>query len=192
MFFLVILSFIICPSLAQAHVIEGVGLTDGLVHPLSGIDHLLAMVAVGIIGVRFGAPTMFLVPVIFLISMCLGIFCGVPTIPPQIVEVGICGSLLFFGAILFAFKKTSLLWTICGVALFAFFHGHSHGEEVFLLQHAATYYSGLIIATALLHLCGIALGVYGKNHLGFERALRYSGAATFVVGLYLMIPNLGM
>lgn len=191
MFFVALLSLIICPAVAQAHVIEGTGLMSGLAHPLTGLDHLLAMVAVGIIGARASTRAMFLIPAIFLGSMFIGICCGPMTILPQIVEIGICSSLLVFGIIIYFNQSIPLVFMASTVAFFAFFHGHSHGEELLIVQNAIPYYFGLIMSTAFLHFSGVTLGVFSRKHLGLQTALHYSGGGMCVTGLYLMIPYLG-
>lgn len=152
---------VLVPVAAQAHTETGLagGFASGFLHPLTGLDHVAAMVAVGLWGAYLGAPAMWLLPVIFPMVMAFGGALGVLGVPLPGVEVCIALSGVLLGlAVLLAARPP--LW-VAGlmVGFFAVFHGHAHGTE---LPHAAnplTYAVGFVVATGLLHLGGIAFGL---------------------------------
>ncbi len=189
---IIVSGILLFPSTLHAHIIPGSGMVDGLIHPLFGIDHLLAMIGVGIMGARIGGISIFLIPATFLFSMIIGICTPFLKIWSPFVEAGISSSLLFFGIYMVIAKNISLLWAIGGTAFFAFFHGHSHGEELLFVTDAAAYYLGLIVMTAILHFSGVMIGVFGKKYLALQKAIRFSGIAMCAFGISLLFPNLLM
>ncbi len=152
---------ILFPSVASAHMETGGigGFSGGFLHPLTGLDHVAAMVAVGLWGAYLGAPAMWLLPVIFPMVMAFGGALGVLGVPLPGVELCIALSAIMLGLAV-AFAARPPLWVASVmVGFFAIFHGHAHGTE---LPHAAnpfTYAAGFVIATGLLHLSGISLGL---------------------------------
>ena len=152
---------LLIPSVADAHTETGTvgGFVSGFLHPLTGLDHIAAMVAVGLWGAYLGAPAMWLLPVIFPMVMAFGGALGVLGVPLPGVETCIALSAIMLGlAVAFALRPP--LW-IAGliVGFFAIFHGHAHGTELPHAANAMTYAVGFVIATGLLHLSGIALGL---------------------------------
>lgn len=190
LFLLSLLSLIALPSALHAHVIEGAGLVSGFTHPILGVDHLLAMVGVGIIGARFDGYPLYTVPAVFVMSMTFGIGSGMVAIWPPLVETGVSSSLLVFACMLGLFRNTPIGWAIGAVAFFAFFHGHAHGEELFVVANPLPYFTGLLLATMLLHLVGVAIGILGKRHLIVERVVQLSTIPMGIVGLTLLLPNI--
>ncbi len=152
---------VLIPSMADAHTETGGigGFVGGFMHPLTGLDHIAAMVAVGLWGAYLGAPAMWLLPVIFPMVMAFGGALGVLGVPLPGVELCIALSAIMLGLAV-AFAARPPLWVASVmVGFFAIFHGHAHGTE---LPHAAnpfTYAVGFVIATGLLHLSGISLGL---------------------------------
>ena len=152
---------VLIPSMADAHTETGSigGFVGGFMHPLTGLDHIAAMVAVGLWGAYLGAPAMWLLPVIFPMVMAFGGALGVLGVPLPGVEFCIALSAIMLGLAV-AFAARPPLWVASVVVgFFAIFHGHAHGTE---LPHAAnpfTYAVGFVIATGLLHLSGISLGL---------------------------------
>lgn len=146
---------------AQAH--TGTGLAGGFIagfeHPLSGPDHLLAMVAVGIWGAFLGRPLVVALPVIFPMMMSVGGILGIENIPFPPVEFGIALSVLLLGlAILGAIRAP--VWAAClVVGLFALFHGYAHGQELPSAADPIGYSAGFVLATGLLHVFGILIGL---------------------------------
>jgi len=188
--FLCVLFLISCPSVLQAHVVSGSGFASGLTHPLFGLDHLFAMVAVGILGVKIGGRAVYLLPMTFLCSMVCGLGSYFLPLWPTFVQIGISSSLLFFGLLVTLTKDIGFTATMCGVAFFAFLHGHSHGDEIFIVQNAAAYFLGLILMTGLLHVGGITLGVLGKKYFSVQKAIQLSGLAMCVAGVLFLLPYL--
>lgn len=145
-----VLPLVLAAAPASAHSVGGSGFADGLAHPLFGLDHLLAMVAVGLWAGRIGGRALWLVPAAFLAAMLMGSLLRVAL---PLVEPGILGSVVILGLLAFAAPKLPL-WLPAGiVALFAVLHGQAHGVE--LGGGAATL--GFLLATAALHGLGATL-----------------------------------
>jgi len=132
----------------EAHAVGG-GLVNGLLHPLTGLDHLVAMVAVGLWGAQLGRPLIYALPVAFPMMMAVGGLLGLADVPMPAVEIGIAGSALLLGvAVLLALRLPAVV-AVAVVAIFALFHGYAHGQE---LPHAASpiaYGAGFMISTVL-------------------------------------------
>ena len=153
--------FLIVPSIAQAHSEGGVvgGFITGFLHPLTGMDHIAAMVAVGIWGAFLGAPAMWLLPVIFPLVMAFGGALGILGISLPGVEVAIALSGVVLG-LMIVFTVRPPLWVAALlVGFFAIFHGYAHGVELPQAANAVTYAVGFVVATGLLHVGGIAVGL---------------------------------
>jgi urease accessory protein len=153
---------------ASAHSGTGLpgGFAAGLLHPLTGFDHLLAMVAVGLWGRFLGRPLLYLLPVIFPLMMVVGAEIGMLDVPLPPVELGIALSVLALGtAIALAWKAP--VWLACPiVGLFALFHGYAHGRELPSAADPLGYAAGFVLATGGLHVAGIALGELRMRSLG--------------------------
>jgi urease accessory protein len=142
---------------------EGAGVTGGFIsgffHPVLGLDHVVAMVAVGLWGAFLGNPAIWVLPVVFPLVMALGGALGVAGIPIPAVETGIAVSAIVLGAMV-AFAVRPSIWVAAVfVGAFAIFHGHAHGTELPNAANALAYSLGFVIATGLLHLSGIAFGL---------------------------------
>lgn len=176
---------------AFAHVGQGDvagGFLAGLEHPVSGLDHVIAMVAVGIWGAQLGAPAIWMLPVTFPIVMALGGVLGAMGIPVPGIEIGIALSGIALGTmVLFALRPP--LWIAAAiVAIFAVFHGYAHGAELPDSANAVTYSIGFVVATGSLHLCGIVIGILNKWPAG-QRVLRALGAAIALGGVYFLVQH---
>lgn len=159
---------LLVPSVARAHQETGTigGFVSGFLHPLTGLDHIAAMVAVGLWGAYLGAPAMWLLPVIFPMVMALGGALGILGVPLPGTEAGIALSGVLLGLAV-AFAARPPLWAAgVLVGVFAVFHGHAHGTELPHAANALTYAAGFVIATGLLHLSGIALGLLTRYPWG--------------------------
>jgi urease accessory protein len=176
----------------SAHEQAGVagGLASGLLHPLTGIDHMIAMVAVGIWGAQLGAPAIWLLPITFPLVMALGGVLGVLHIPLPMPEVVIALSALVLGAAVAARVRVPFAVAAAVVAVFAIFHGHAHGVELPGAANPLAYGAGFVVATGLLHLCGIAIGTLSQWPLG-ERLIQGMGAAIAALGGYFLAFSLG-
>ena len=158
---LLALMLLLAPSVTEAHTETGTvgGFVAGFLHPLTGLDHIAAMVAVGLWGAYLGAPAMWLLPVIFPMVMAFGGALGVLGVPLPGVETCIALSGIMLGLAV-AFAARPPLW-VAGVLVgfFAIFHGHAHGTELPHAANAFTYAVGFVVATGLLHLSGIVFGL---------------------------------
>jgi urease accessory protein len=185
-------AWLLAPGIALAHVGQGDiqgGLLAGLAHPILGLDHVLAMVAVGMWGAQLGAPAIWLLPVTFPLVMALGGVLGALGVPVPGIEIGIALSAVALGAMV-AFALRPPLWTAALlVALFAVFHGHAHGAELPESANAIAYSAGFVIATGLLHAFGILLGVANRWRAG-ARLLRAGGGLIALGGVYFLVGHL--
>lgn len=149
---------------AQAHIGQGAvgGFWSGFFHPLFGLDHIVAMVGVGLWGAFLGTPAIWLLPVVFPLVMSFGGMLGIMGLPipggEHTIEFGIALSGIVLGAaVLFGVRAPNWIAAII-VGLFAICHGYAHGAEMPGAANAFSFALGFVIATGLLHMCGIALG----------------------------------
>ncbi|HEY4235130.1 MAG TPA: HupE/UreJ family protein [Lacipirellulaceae bacterium] len=186
--FIVPLAILGWPTLAHAHVGIGEpsGLLSGLTHPLTGLDHLCAMVGVGLWAAQRGGRAVWLVPLAFVTVMALGGLLGVAAVSIPFVESGIVASVLILGILIAAAVRLPLLLSILLVGTFALFHGHAHGAEMAHTYSALAYGLGFVLTTATLHLIGISIGLLAQKS-GTMWLARYAGAAIAVCGLYLCL-----
>jgi urease accessory protein len=173
---------LLLPSTANAHTETGAvgGLISGFLHPLIGLDHVVAMVAVGLWGVFLGAPAVWLLPVIFPVIMALGGALGVLSVPLPGVETGVALSGVSLGLMVALAATPPLRIAGAIVGLFAIFHGHAHGKKLPEAANALTYAAGFVIATGLLYQSGIALGLLARWPWG-KVAVRAGGTVTAAV-----------
>jgi urease accessory protein len=165
------------------------GFVHGFMHPLSGLDHQLAMILVGIFAYQLGGRALWLVPLTFVGVMALGGFLGVMGIPVPFVEVGIALSVIVLGAIVAYGVKAPLSVAMAAVGFFAIFHGHVHGSEMPLDASGFEYGSGFMLATAALHTVGIGLGFLigmSSRTLG-NTVYRVAGGVASVAGIGLLL-----
>lgn len=175
------------PVVALAHEEKGqaVGFLAGLAHPVSGADHVLAMVAVGLWGAVLGPPAIWVLPVAFPVVMALGGLMGLVGIPVPGVEIGIAVSAIVLGAMVLAEVRPPL-WLAAGVvAFFAIFHGHAHGRELPEGASALLYSFGFVVATGLLHAAGILLGVAHRWSAG-RQLVRAAGGGVALAGIFFL------
>jgi urease accessory protein len=172
-------------QVAQAHVVAGeaVGFLSGVKHPISGLDHVVAMVSVGLWGAQLGAPAIWLLPVLFPLIMAMGGFLGLIGVPLPGTEIGIALSGIVLGAAVLLAWRPPMLVAALLVGLFGLYHGHAHGAELPPGQDALLYSLGFVLATGFLHLTGIAIGLVHRWQWG-ERLLRFAGAGVSACGLY--------
>lgn len=174
------------PTFAHAHVGlgEAGGFLHGLTHPTSGLDHVLAMLAVGLWAAQTGGRSIWAVPLTFVGVMTLGGVLPMLGIGLPFVERGILLSVLLLGVLIAASVRLPL-WLGSGmVGLFALWHGHAHGAEMPALASGIGYALGFLLATALLHVIGIAFGL-GMPRRAREHVIRAAGASIALCGIYL-------
>jgi urease accessory protein len=146
------------PAFAHTFGAAGSGFAEGFVHPFLGVDHLLAMVAVGLWSAALGGRARWVVPAAFVAAMAFGAALGMAAVPLPSVELGIALSVLVFGLLIGFGARLPLPAGLALVALFALFHGHAHGAEAPTAAAPALYMLGFALATASLHLAGLGLG----------------------------------
>ncbi|MFO1313180.1 MAG: HupE/UreJ family protein [Burkholderiales bacterium] len=164
---------------------EARGFLTGFMHPMSGADHVLAMVAVGLWGAQLGAPAIWVLPVAFPLVMALGGMLGFLGVPMPGVEYGIAASAIVLGTAVAFELKPSLVVAALVVGAFAIFHGHAHGTELPAGQSAMLYSIGFVIATGCLHAVGIGIGVVHRSAWG-RRLLRVAGTMVAAGGVFFM------
>ena len=181
------------PSAALAQKGEDVagGLVAGLVHPISGLDHVLAMVAVGLWGAQLGTPALWLLPVTFPVVMATGGALGIAGVPVPGVEGGIALSAIALGAMVAAAARPRLAVAAVLVGTFAIFHGYAHGEELPSAVAPLAYSAGFVIATGCLHAIGIGLGTIGQWPAG-ATLVRAGGIAIGLAGLVFLARAVGL
>ena len=179
--------FLTVTSAALAHPqgAEANGVACGFAHPLSGWDHLLAMIAIGLWAAQLGGRACWQVPAAFVgvmaVSAVGGHFVGV--IPG--LEQGIAASVLALGLLVAWTGRLPLVASVTLAGIFATFHGLAHGAEMPATAGGLAYGAGFVAATALLHLSGIGLG-FGAKHLS-ERAPRLIGLGIAAAGAGLLV-----
>ena len=175
------------PASVLAHVEQGqaVGFITGLEHPWSGLDHVLAMIAVGIWGAQLGNPALWILPVTFPMVMSLGAMMGLLGIPLPGIEIGIAVSAILLGAMVLGEVKPKLYIAAVMVGFFAIFHGHAHGTELPPGQSGLLYSMGFVIATGVLHGIGITIGLIHRWPAG-KLALRGAGAFITAMGFFFL------
>lgn len=181
-------ALLLLPSVAHAHAGHGEmgGFVQGVAHPFGGLDHVCAMLAVGLWAAQLGGRSLWAVPLTFVAAMALGSALPLLNIALPLVEQGIVLSVLLSGVLIAASVRLPLWMSGSLVGLFALWHGYAHGSEVAPGGSAADYALGFVLATALLHAAGMAFGL-GMQRGARERAVRLAGAAIALCGLSLGI-----
>lgn len=162
------------------------GLAAGFFHPLLGLDHLLAMFAVGMLGAQMGGRAIWALPAAFLGLMIGGGVLGMAGYGFQWNEIGIAISVVALGLALAVGVKYPLLAATMVVGLFGLLHGHAHGTELPALAAPLLYGAGFVFATAALHLAGIGAGLLLVRGQTYPAAIRVSGAAISLAGLLIL------
>jgi urease accessory protein len=172
---------------AHAHVQHGeaASLRTGFQHPISGLDHVVAMLAVGLWGAQLGAPAIWLLPVAFPMVMALGGMLGLMGVPLPGTEIGIAASAILLGGAVMFKLRPPLVVAAAVVTFFAIFHGYAHGTELPPGQNGLLYSMGFVIATGCLHAIGIAIGVIHRWRWG-QTLLRTAGGAVAGTGAFFM------
>jgi urease accessory protein len=175
------------PIPAFAHSGEGItgGFIGGFEHPLFGPDHVAAMVAVGLWGAFLGVPAIWLLPVVFPLVMAVGGVLGILNVPLPGAEIGIAISAIVLGLMVALAARPPIWLAAAIVALFAIFHGHSHGAELPAGADVVAYSFGFVVATGLLHLTGIAFGALARWRAG-RVAVRVMGSIIALAGLVFL------
>ena len=173
---------------ARAHVESGGAgsLISGLLHPVTGLDHVVAMVAVGLWGAVLAAPAIWLLPVAFPMVMALGGLIGLLGLPLPGVEVGIAISGMVLGLLVALERRVPLAVALCLIGVFALFHGYAHGRELPDGANALLFSLAFVAATGLLHLVGILLGELRRWPVG-RRLVQLVGVAITISGVWFLL-----
>lgn len=182
--------FLLMGTPAYAHVgLAGHGgFLHGIAHPFSGVDHLLAMVAVGLFAFQLGGRALWLVPGAFVTMMVAGGILGFSGYSLPGIETGIALSVSILGGLIAGQVRMPVAAAMAVVGCFAIIHGHAHGAELPTGAHPAAFAAGFVIATLVLHLCGLGLGLLigrtgGLTNLRLDRV---AGGAIAAAGLALL------
>jgi urease accessory protein len=177
---------------ASAHVGTGLagGWRSGFMHPLGGLDHLLAMISVGLWGAFLGRPLIHVLPVIFPALMVAGAILGMFGVPMPPVEVGIAVSVLVLGGCIALSLRAPVWAASLVVAVFAAFHGYAHGKELPSAVDPARYSAGFVLATGLLHVSGIGVGFLNMRRGGVV-VTRGIGGVIAALGVWFLYRALG-
>ena len=181
---LVALALLLWAAPAFAHMQRGqaAGFLAGVKHPISGLDHVIAMITVGLWGAQLGPPAVWLLPVTFPMVMAFGGFLSLVGIPLPGVEIGIALSAVLLGLMVAREARPPLWLAAALVGFFAVFHGHAHGTDLPAGQSGLLYSIGFVIATGCLHGVGIAISLVHRWGWG-RLALRVAGAVVALAGL---------
>jgi urease accessory protein len=173
---------------AYAH--TGVGTTSGFAHgfthPISGFDHVLAMVAVGLFAAHLGGRALWSVPLSFVSMMAIGGAIGIAGVNIPFVEIGIGFSVAAFGTALAARANMRVAAATAFVGFFAIFHGYAHGAEMPATVSGFDYGLGFTLATTSLHGVGIGLGLLIHTTMGSQRITQVAGGAMAFCGVALL------
>jgi len=170
---------------ASAHIVDGSaagGFLGGFAHPLFGLDHVVAMIAVGLWGAFLGPPAIWLLPITFPLVMACGGAIAILGVAVPGVEIGIATSAIVLGAMIAFAARPPLVGAALIVAAFAIFHGHAHGAELPPGSDVVAFSVGFVVATGLLHLSGIAFGLLARWPAG-RIGVRVAGVGIALVGL---------
>jgi urease accessory protein len=180
-------AFTCVSTAAFAHVgNHSIGLAGGIAHPMSGLDHVLAMLAVGLWASQIARPACWLLPLIFPAVMALGALIGAVGVPLLWVEPAIAASVLVFGVVIALALRPSFAVSAALIALFALVHGYGHGVEMPAQGSALAYGAGFIASTLALHAVGFAIGMIA-NRAPLRFAARGAGAAIATIGALLLL-----
>ena len=173
--------FPFAPAAALAHTgHDASGLAHGFVHPITGVDHVLAMVAVGLLAAQYGGRALWLVPLSFVVAIAGAI--GMAGIAASVAEVGIGVSIVILGlAIAFQLRPPTFV-AMAAVGFFALFHGYAHGAELPDGITGLWFALGFLLATSLLHSTGVGLGLLLQRQASSRRLVQAGGGAMALVG----------
>ena len=176
------------PALAHTGIADTTGFAHGFIHPVGGMDHVLAMVAVGLFAALMGGAARWLVPTSFVAMMAVGGALGMAGVSIPFVEIAIGLSVVVFGAAVALHPNMRVAASMAFVGFFALFHGHAHGAEMPDAVSGLEYGIGFMLATALLHAAGIGLGLaIGRiSELHGRRIAQVSGGSMALAGVAIL------
>jgi len=183
----VVITTVFLADSALAHDGQTGGFLTGLSHPVSGLDHIAAMIAVGLWGSQLRKPAIWVLPVVFPLVMAFGAFLALVGLGLPGVEIGIALSAVVLGAMVMMEAKPPLAVSVFFVSVFAVFHGQAHGTELPANQNSLVYSVGFVVSTGLLHATGITIGVihhwkYGPVVVRVLGGVILAGGLSFLYG----------
>lgn len=184
------LALMAVPAAAWAHPGHSVssdGLSAGILHPLAGFDHLLAMVAVGIVSAQLGGRALWALPSMFVGSVVVGCLLGLSGPERPLIETAIAASVILLGAGVAWDRRSQFGLPLALAGVVGFVHGYAHGTEMPAVDSAGLYIAGFATATAVLHIAGVMIGLIGKQSVAGTSGLRLSGGVIAAAGLWLML-----
>ena len=186
-FMMAVVALALAPA-AHAHTFgaQGAGFAAGLSHPFVGLDHLLAMLAVGLWAAQLGGRAMLRVPLAFMTLMALGCALALGGLPLPAVETGIAVSVLVLGLLIALAARFPLAAGMLLAGAFALFHGHAHGQELPQAASAFLYSTGFLLATGVLHAAGAGLGILFSRGVA-ANWVRVMGGGIAAAGLVLWV-----
>jgi len=183
---IVLLALLAAPGVASAHILFGMaggGFSAGVAHPFNGVDHMLAMLTVGLWAATLGGSASWKVPGAFVAMLVVGALLGMAGMHLPLVEPFIALSVLVLGLAVTLTLRVPVSAGIALVGLFALFHGFAHGAELPEAVSGYEFLLGMTIASVILHFTGFAIGSALKRH---QWLLRTGGVAIAGVGVYLV------
>lgn len=188
-------AWVLVPAIALAHenqVIRFGSFFGGVFHPVLGLDHLLAMLSVGIVSALIGGRAIWLVPATFVTAMAVGGASGILGLDPgsTVIEGAIAVSVLGLGLVIALDRRITPRFAMAAVAFFGFFHGVAHGIEVPDIAEPVVYSLGFLTGTAAIHLTGVLIGDIARRYRYGRTVLRVPGAAMSVVGALFLFGAL--
>jgi urease accessory protein len=176
-----LLCLVFVPELAYAHPGVAGGGLHGMLHPFTGLDHLCAMIAVGIWAAQTGGRTTWILPATFVFIMAAGGMLGLSGVSLSFFEGGIVASLLILGVLIAAAIRLPLLGSMALVGGFALFHGYAHGVEMPRNASGFNYALGFMFSTIVLHLTGIVLA-FSLEKTGHKSYIKLAGVTIAALG----------
>ncbi|HBL28029.1 MAG TPA: urease accessory protein UreJ [Acidobacteria bacterium] len=180
------------PAEAFAHVDRqaGAGFLSGLLHPVFGLDHFLAMLSVGIVSAQLGGKKVFIIPAVFVLSMVGGAVAGLQGQAWPLSEAGIALSVVVLGAAIALVRENGGGWGVMPVVMFfGSLHGHAHGLELPQSADPVYYAAGFVTSTTLIHLLGVGIGHGLTRHARYDPLLRHMGSVMAGMGLMILLRS---
>lgn len=161
----------------------------GLTHPVLGLDHLLAMLAVGIVSAQIGGKAIWTVPATFVVVMAVGGLIGTADLAlgGSVIENGIAASVVLLGIVIAVERNLAIGLAMAIVGVFAMFHGYAHGAEIPTVARPLLYAFGFLTGTALIHLTGVVIGDISKRYRTGRLVLRMGGVAIAALGVGFVV-----
>ncbi|WP_394242929.1 HupE/UreJ family protein [Vibrio astriarenae] len=178
----------IFPSVVLAHGVESsAGFLSGVVHPMLGWEHLLAMIAVGMLGSQYHSAAVWQVPAAFITSLLVGLYLGESGVLLALYQLAIAISLILFGLLITFRTKIPVSIVILVVLFFGVFHGYAHGIEIVGLVNPTGFRKGFFMGSVIIHIIGICLGLVPAHYRGFHKGLKVSGSGMVVLGCWIAL-----